>query len=107
MLENNDSTKITLIFGNRSTKDILLKKEFDEIVKSKKINLTVVYTIDKKEDDWDGEVGYISRDLISKYCGDITSDGTFVLTCGPPPMCESLKSIIKSMGVKDSNYHDF
>ncbi len=106
-MENNDSTKITLIFGNRSTKDILLKSEFDEIVKSKKMNLTVVYTIDKKEDGWEGEVGYINKELISKYCEDITSDGTFVLTCGPPLMCDALKKAVLSLGVKEENIHDF
>lgn len=96
-----------MIFGNRSTKDILLKKELDEIVSSKKINLSVVYTIDKAEDDWKGEVGYITGDLISKYCSDITEDSTFVLTCGPPLMCEYLKSVVKTLGVKDQNIHDF
>jgi NAD(P)H-flavin reductase len=84
-----------------------LKNELDEIVKSKKINLTVIYTIDKSEENWNGEVGYINKDLISKYCENITSDDTFVLTCGPPLMCEFLKSVVKSMGVKDINIHDF
>lgn len=69
--------------------------------------MRIIYTIDKKEDNWNGEVGFIGKDMVLKYCDDVDADTTYVMTCGPPPMCEFLKPIIKSMGVKDENYHNF
>lgn len=104
---NNDKIKITLIFGNRSTSDLLLKKEIDDLIHSKLLNLKVVYTIDTFEEGWTGEVGFINSDMIFKYVDNIDNESTFVMVCGPPLMVDSLKTVVGKMGVKDDNFHSF
>lgn len=103
---NQDPTDIILIFGNKTTKDFLLKDELDNIQRCNKINIKIIYTIDKSEEGWEGEVGFINKDMISKYCKNI-EDNRFVLTCGPPPMTKSLPPILKQLGMKDDNYFKF
>jgi NAD(P)H-flavin reductase len=50
-----DKTKFTLIFSNVTDKDILLRKEWDELVKANPDRLKVVYALDKAPYFWKGE----------------------------------------------------
>ena len=106
ILLNNDKTEVLLIFGNKTTKDFLLKDELDAMQKLGKINLKVIYTIDKSEDGWEGEVGFVDKKMISNYCSKFEED-RFVLTCGPPPMTKSLLPMLKDLGMKEQNYFKF
>jgi NAD(P)H-flavin reductase len=104
---NKDSIEYTLLYGNRSSKDILLKKELDGISKDKNINLKLFYTIDKDEEGWDGLVGYITKDKIEKYISP-PSDDTLILTCGSGKMCKKyLVPLLIEMGYKEENIHNF
>lgn len=103
---NGDSHKVTLIFGNKSTKDFLLKEELDKIAQEKKFEFEVVYTIDKAEEGWDGEVGFINKDMLSKY-GPKPSEDVIVVTCGPPVMCKGLVPVLTDLGYNMENYHNF
>src|ERR1700712_1061508 len=64
----NDNTPITLLFGNLTPKDILLKERFDAIAQKHK-NFKVVYLVD--EDDgtqqFKVEVGRVTEERIKKY----------------------------------------
>ena len=62
ILNPDDRTKITLLYANTTTEDILLKKDLDKIAQKNPERLKVYYTVDKladkKETDaWKGEVG--------------------------------------------------
>jgi cytochrome-b5 reductase len=74
--------------------------------KSGKISLKVVYTIDKEEEGWKGEVGFLSKDMIARYVPKITDD-RFCLSCGPPPMTKMLPPMLKELGMTDNNYFKF
>jgi cytochrome-b5 reductase len=67
-LLNNDNLDITLIFGNRSEDDILLKKELDEFAFKYPAKFKLIYIIDKAIDpsSWNGHTGYITKELIEK-----------------------------------------
>lgn len=52
--------KITLLYGNKTPEDILLRKELDDLEKTLDGCLQVVYTIDKASEGWSGEVGSIN-----------------------------------------------
>ena len=40
---NSDCSTFTMLFGNKTTKDILMKMELDEFVKTKKFNFDLNY----------------------------------------------------------------
>ena len=104
---NKDSVEYILLYGNRSSKDILLKNELDRIKHTKNISLKLIYTIDKEEDDWDGLVGYITKDKIEKYVPP-PSDDTLILLCGSGKMCKKyLIPLLIEMGYDSENIHKF
>lgn len=84
----NDKTEVTLVFGNLTSADILLKDRIDEIAKKHK-NVKVHYIIDKPEPNWNGPVGYITDDFAKKVLPPPSND-TLIFVCGPPPMMEAI-----------------
>lgn len=79
----NDKTKITLIFSNVSEKDILVKETLDKWAADHKDRLKVVYALDKGDENWKGETGFVTLDLIKKHLAPPTAEGKVqVLVCG-------------------------
>ncbi|ORZ31098.1 NADH-cytochrome b5 reductase [Catenaria anguillulae PL171] len=87
-----DKTKLTLLFGNISEKDVLLKDHIDALVKQHPGRLNVVYTIDKADNpaEWKGETGHINKDKIKKYIPAPTAENVKVFVCGPPGMLKAI-----------------
>ena len=57
-----DKTKVTLLFANTTTDDILLKEDIDKLAQKYPDRFKVHYTVDKLADKnakkaWKGEVG--------------------------------------------------
>lgn len=85
--DKNDHLHKSLIFGNVTTNDILLRDELDAV---KKINprFNIHYCVDKKPDhEWEYSVGYITPELIQKHLPK-PADDTLILLCGPKVMCD-------------------
>ncbi|KAK9478901.1 NADH-cytochrome b5 reductase [Lipomyces japonicus] len=79
-----DKTKVTLVYGNISEDDILLKKEIDAVVAAKPEQFKVVYALDKAPEGWTGVSGYITKDVLSKALPSASSANVKVFVCGPP-----------------------
>ncbi|KAL5729525.1 cytochrome-b5 reductase [Ranunculus cassubicifolius] len=79
-----DNTKVSLIYGNVSPDDILLKEKLD-ILSAKHPNLKIFYTVDEPSTNWRGGAGFITKDMIVKGLPSPSED-SLVLVCGPPGM---------------------
>ncbi|KAG8992711.1 NADH-cytochrome b5 reductase [Tulasnella sp. JGI-2019a] len=116
----NDKTKITLIFSNVSEKDILVKETLDKWAKDHKDRFKIVYTLDKGDENWKGDTGFITKDMIQKYLAPPTSDNKVkVFVCGPPGQVASvsgpkdgmkqgeLKGVLKELGYTSEQVFKF
>ncbi len=103
---NKDISSFSLIFGNKTSKDILMKNELDEIKESKNFKFDLNYLIDKNEEGWEGLVGYINKEMILKNLPTPGED-TVMLLCGPPVMCEKSKSILLELGYNKDLIFEF
>ena len=103
---NGDTSEFTLLFGNKTTKDILLKKELEDVHQAKTFNFNLNLLIDKEEPEWKGHVGYVNKDLITR-CFPAPSQDTILLLCGPPIMCEKAKEIFEEMKYDSENIYEF
>ncbi|KAI0801561.1 cytochrome-b5 reductase [Fomes fomentarius] len=80
-----NKTRFTLIFANLSTKDIVLKDEFDALSRKYPSTFNVVYTIDKPEPDWKGPTGYVNSELVQQHLPPPTlGEKAKIFVCGPP-----------------------
>lgn len=83
-----DKTEVSFVFANIAEEDILLRKQIDERAAKHK-NFKVHYVLEKPPKDWEGSVGYVSKEVIQKYI-PAPSDDNLVMVCGPPPMMKAI-----------------
>lgn len=91
-----DTTKLTLLFGNETENDILLKSELDEISK-KYPDFQVYYAVTHPTDEWKGEKGFITKEMILKYMPEPSADNRLMI-CGPPEMKRTLIEATAELG---------
>jgi cytochrome-b5 reductase len=96
-----------MIFGNKSTSDILLKEELETLSKSETLKFKPFFTIDTAEDNWTGGVGFITKEMIKERL-PAPSDDTLILMCGPPVMCTKvLMPYLQEMGYSNDDIFGF
>ena len=86
----NDKTKVTLVFGNVTENDILLKKEFDDLEKKFPGRFQAFYLLDKPSPGWTGGTGYITKDLLKTVLPGPNDGNIKVFVCGPPGLYKAL-----------------
>ncbi len=95
------SGRIILLYGNRTPKDIIYADELERL--SHSLNLSTVYVIDHPLGFvWDGETGFITKDLIKKYA-DIAGSSFYI--CGPPQMVGHMIQNLHDLQVPCENIH--
>jgi cytochrome-b5 reductase len=90
-----DSTEITMLYGNKTVEDILLKDELDSMAAAHPGRFKCVYVVGDKPDDpppaglAGSEGGWIDSDKIAKYVPAPSAD-TSIFVCGLPQMYAAL-----------------
>lgn len=59
-----DKTKVTLVFGNVTEEDILLRKEFEQLENEYPQRFRAFYVLDKPSESWPHGKGFITKDLL-------------------------------------------
>lgn len=91
--------KITLLYGTRTTDDILFKNDM-EVWKKKGIAVEV--TLDYADSQWRGHVGVVTR-LIKNHLPH--PDHTLVLVCGPEIMIQFTLHELMALGCDENNIY--
>ena len=84
---------LTILYGSVRSDDIILRKELEEI--EKECPAVKVVHILSDDETWEGEKGFLSRELIEKYSG---ADSTYFF-CGPLPMAQLVEKELQALGV--------
>lgn len=91
-----DKTKVTLIFGNVTEKDILLKKEFDELESQNPDRFRAFYVLDNPPEGWKQGKGFITKDLLKTTIPAPDEENIKVFVCGPPGLYKAISGTKKS-----------
>ena len=93
--EGTEDFSLTVLYGSKTEKDILLKNELEELASGcEKIKIVHVLS-DEKKDGF--ENGFIGADLIKKYAG---TDSYSVFVCGPKAMYDFLEKEIPALNIR-------
>ena len=104
MRKENFAGKRTLLFGNRTEADILLRDELEEMSKDK--SAQVFYTVDRPSENWKGFSGFVTEDMLNS-CIPSPSKDHLIILCGPPLMIKECINILTKMGHEDQNVFNF
>lgn len=90
--------KITLLYGAKTSKDILYRRELEKWGRC--FNIDVNVTIDKASDDWQGNVGVVTT-LIPQT--PLDSSRTIAMICGPEVMMRFTIAELQKTGMSDTS----
>lgn len=115
-----DKTKVTLVFGNVTEEDILLKKEFAELENTYPQRFRAFYALDNPSKEWAGAKGHIDQNLLKTVLPEPSSGNIKVFVCGPPGLMNAisgnkvspkdqgeLKGILKELGYSPDQVYKF
>ena len=121
----NDKTSISMLYGCRSTEDMLLKESLNRWRTEHKERFNLAYvlsdTSDSSNDSNGANVailnGFITKEMVAKYLPSPEEDA-LLFVCGPPPFYEILcgerqnkelkmGSILQSLGYRDNQIIKF
>lgn len=85
-----DKTKVTLVFGNISEEDILLKKQFDDLENKYPQRFRAFYVLDNPPPGSSYEKGYITKDLLKSVLPGPKDGNIKLFVCGPPGLYKAL-----------------
>lgn len=100
--DRGDSREITVIYGTPSKG---LTPFYEELkVLSSELNLDVIFVFEEADDDWDGETGFITEEILKKYTPEDFEKCEYFI-CGPPPMMDVVEPTIAGWGVPVHKVH--
>ena len=115
-----DKTKVTLVFGNVTEEDILLKREFQDLENTYPQRFKAFYTLDKPSDSWTQGKGFINQELLKTILPEPKSDNIKIFVCGPPGLYKAisgaknspsdqgeLSGILKALGYSQEQVYKF
>lgn len=103
LIDNKEQRDISLIYSNRTLEDICFEDLWvtaEENINNFKLIETLV---DKVPENWDGQTGTISKQMIQDGVKNINDCEIYV--SGPEPMVEAFKPMLMEMGIKEENIH--
>ncbi len=89
-----DFKELTLIYGARTSKDLVFKKELEELRK----DMNVFLSVDVEEPGWEEFVGFVPSNV--KEIAP-SPENTITVTCGPPIMIKFVIIALKELGFED------
>jgi cytochrome-b5 reductase len=101
-----DTTDVTLLFGNITELDIILRDMIDDLVK-KNPRFKVYYVLNEPPTAWTQGVGFITKQMIQDHLPAKGEDMN-ILMCGPLPMTNGMTKILKEeLGFERKHYFTF
>lgn len=82
-----DRRPMLLVYANSTLEDIAFRDELERL--QDELDLTVVHVLDDPPDDWDGETGYVTAELLDRHLPEHPERREHFL-CGPAVMMDAV-----------------
>lgn len=97
--DTNESIHAVMLYFNRSSADIIFRKELEEIAR-RMPTISMVHVLTDPEPGWTGEQGKFDEAMLRAWVAD--PDQALFWVSGPPRMVTGFKDVLKQAGVKDT-----
>ena len=104
MADRGDKRPVILFYCNREWETVTFMEEIEAL--GERLNLTTIYTIEKPPANWDGESGFLNRDILIKHTPkEWFEEGADVFLCGPAPMMNAVERELLAVGYGHNQIH--
>jgi predicted ferric reductase len=84
--------QIIVVYGNTAHDAIVFQDELEAM--QRQMNLRVIHVLEEAPEQWEGEVGYITAELLDRHLpGDNREDWHYYI-CGPGPMMDMVEQAL-------------
>ena len=91
-----DSRPVVVFHCAREFEELTFREEFEEL--RTRMTLKLVYVLEHPNEDWHGESGHITNDLLLRYMPKYYKRYQFFI-CGPASMMDSIEQSLEEIGV--------
>jgi predicted ferric reductase len=102
MADRDDPRPALLVYANRDWEEVAYREELDRL--AQEMNLTVVHVVERPPQDWAGESGYVTADVLSRHLPPRYRRFQFFI-CGPDPMMDAAETALAALGVPAERIH--
>lgn len=104
MADRGDQRPAKLFYNNRDWDSVTFREEIDELKNS--LHLDVIYTLEKPPQKWNGESGYMTREILHKHLDkEWIQNQTDIFLCGPQVMMDIVEKQLQAEGFPESQIH--
>lgn len=94
LADRGDQRRLLLFYGSHDWEAVTFREEIEDL--KGRLNLEVIYILEKPSEDWQGEKGFITAGLLRRYMPtDLTRDQYEIFLCGPEPMLNAVETILE------------
>ena len=94
--------EVTFFFGNPTWESVIYREELETL--TEKLNLNLVNVLERPDESWQGEKGYINVDVLRRNLPADFKECTFFL-CGPLPMITAVEKALDALEISPMNVH--
>ena len=104
MKARQDARPLVLIYANNRWEEITFREEIEAL--GDHLNLEVVHVLFDPPEGWQGESGFVSRDILERRLPKERQKNFYeVFICGPPPMMDAVEKILPDIGFSLGDIH--
>ena len=104
LADRGDRRSLLLIYANNTWEDVAFREEIDSL--RQRLDLRVVHVLRDPPEGWQGEQGFVSKDLLARHLPPERSRDAFeVFICGPKPMMDAVETALVELGVHLGDFH--
>jgi predicted ferric reductase len=102
LAERGDQRPVILFFASRDVEGLTFHGQFEEL--AKRMNLKIVYVIERPPAGWTGERGYLTADILKRHLPAHYKRFQYFI-CGPVPMMNAVEKTLPALEVPPQHIH--
>jgi predicted ferric reductase len=102
LAERGDQRPLLLVYAYRRWERMTFREAITDL--RSRLNLAVVFVLEEPPERWDGERGWITRELLDRHLPEDRSS-RHVFVCGPEAMTQAIETYLRGLGVPMSHIH--
>jgi len=102
LADRGDRRPLLLLYAYRRWERLTFREAIDGL--TARLDLRVVYVLGEPPEDWRGERGWITRDVLERHLPDNRIQGRYFV-CGPEAMTQAMERLLYELGVPIRRLH--
>jgi len=102
MADRHDVRPAVLFYANRDWDGVAFREDLERL--EDRLDLTVVHVLERPPEDWAGETGYVTAEILERHLPPGYRRFQFFI-CGPDPMMDAAEGALVKLGVPPERVH--